>query len=102
MSGELPSDPGPLLPRLRRAHPPPGRCRGRADRPGALRHPLLPEAARALEACHQVWLAARAAGPGGTSVEEIDRHADACHPDWIGKDPTEIDPVRGGVRVPRL
>jgi hypothetical protein len=56
--------------------------------------PLLPAAARALQACHQVWLAAWVPDPEASFVEEIDRHArDAFHPDWIGKDPTEDDAV---------
>ena len=54
----------------------------------------VPAAARALEACHQVWLAAWVPDPEASFVEEIDRHArDAFDPDWIGKDPTEDDAV---------
>jgi hypothetical protein len=56
--------------------------------------PLLPAAARALQACHQVWLAAWVPDPEASFFEEIDRHPRAAfHPDWIGKDPIEDDAV---------
>jgi len=55
---------------------------------------LLPAAARALEACHQVWLAAWVPDPWASFVEDTNRHAQAAfNPDWIGKDPTEDDAV---------
>jgi Alpha/beta hydrolase family len=56
--------------------------------------PLLPTAARALDARHQVWLAAWVPDPGASFVEDTNRHARAAfNPDWIGKDPTEDDAV---------
>jgi hypothetical protein len=56
--------------------------------------PLLPTTARALDARHQVWLAAWVPDPGASFVEDTNRHAQAAfNPDWIGKDPTEDDAV---------
>jgi pimeloyl-ACP methyl ester carboxylesterase len=56
--------------------------------------PLLPAAARALRARHQVWLAAWVPDPEATFVEDTGRHLQAAfNPDWIGKDPTEDDAV---------
>jgi pimeloyl-ACP methyl ester carboxylesterase len=56
--------------------------------------PLLPAAARALQACHQVWLAAWVPDPDASFVEDARLHAQAAfNPDWIGKDPTEDDAV---------
>lgn len=56
--------------------------------------PLLPAAARALEARHQIWLAAWVPNPDASFVEEVDTDAEAAiNPDWIGKDPIEDDDV---------
>ena len=56
--------------------------------------PLLPAAARALEARHQIWLAAWVPDPGTSFAREVDADAAAAfNPDWIGKDPTEDDAV---------
>ena len=56
--------------------------------------PLLPAAARALKAGHQVWLAAWVPDPEASFVQDTDRHARAAFdPDWIGKDPIEDDAV---------
>ena len=56
--------------------------------------PLLPAAARALRASHQVWLAAWVPDPEASFVEDANRHLRvAFHPDWIGKDPTGDDGV---------
>jgi pimeloyl-ACP methyl ester carboxylesterase len=56
--------------------------------------PLLPATARALQARHQVWLAAWVPDPGMSFVEDTHLHARAAfNPDWIGKDPTEDDAV---------
>jgi hypothetical protein len=56
--------------------------------------PLLPAAARALEARHQIWLAAWVPDPDASFVEEVDADAEAAfNPDWIGKDPIEDDAV---------
>jgi pimeloyl-ACP methyl ester carboxylesterase len=56
--------------------------------------PLLPATARALKACHQVWLAAWVPDPDASFVEDTGLHARAAfNPDWIGKDPTEDDAV---------
>jgi hypothetical protein len=56
--------------------------------------PLLPATARALDARHQVWLAAWVPDPEASLVEDTSRHARAAfNPDWIGKDPTEDDAV---------
>jgi pimeloyl-ACP methyl ester carboxylesterase len=71
---------------------------GAIDEPIVLAHsgagPLLPAAARALRARHQVWLAAWVPDPEASFVEDVDRHARAAfNPDWIGKDPTEDDAV---------
>jgi hypothetical protein len=56
--------------------------------------PLLPATARALDARHQVWLAAWVPDPEASFVEDTNRHAQAAfNPDWIGKDPTEDDAV---------
>jgi pimeloyl-ACP methyl ester carboxylesterase len=55
---------------------------------------LLPATARALDARHQIWLAAWVADPDASFVEEVDAHAhDAFNPDWIGKDPIADDAV---------
>jgi hypothetical protein len=55
---------------------------------------LLPGAAAALEAAHQVWLAAWVPDPAATFVEDVALHADAAfNPEWIGKDPTTDDDV---------
>lgn len=59
--------------------------------------PLLPAAARALDARHQIWLAAWVPDPDASFVEEIDAHAEtAFNPAWIGKDPIEDDAVAAG------
>jgi pimeloyl-ACP methyl ester carboxylesterase len=56
--------------------------------------PLLPAAARALDARRQVWLAAWVPDPCATFLEDVDAHAEAAfNPDWIGKDPIEDDAV---------
>ena len=56
--------------------------------------PLLPAAARALEARHQIWLAAWVPNPDASFVEEVDADSEAAfNPDWIGKDPIEDDAV---------
>jgi hypothetical protein len=56
--------------------------------------PLLPAAARALKARHQIWLAAWVPDPEASFVEDTRRHLQAAFdPDWIGKDPTEDDAV---------
>jgi hypothetical protein len=67
---------------------------GAAPAPVVLAHsgsgPILPAAARALDAQHQVWLAAWVPDPGATFVEDVRGHAAAAfNPDWIGKDPTD-------------
>jgi Alpha/beta hydrolase family len=50
---------------------------------------LLPAAARALDARHQVWLAAWVPDPDASFSEEVAQHAEsAFNPEWIGKDPT--------------
>jgi pimeloyl-ACP methyl ester carboxylesterase len=49
---------------------------------------LLPAAARALDARHQVWLAAWVPDPKASLVEEVAARTDAFNPDWLGKDPT--------------
>jgi hypothetical protein len=50
---------------------------------------LLPAAARALGARHQVWLAAWVPDPDASFSEEVAQHAErAFNPEWIGKDPT--------------
>jgi len=52
--------------------------------------PLLPATARALQASHQVWLAAWVPDPEASFVEDTGLHAEAAfNPDWIGKDPAE-------------
>lgn len=52
--------------------------------------PLLPAAARALAARHQVWLAAWVPDANASFVEEVDDHAEeAFNPEWIGKNPTQ-------------
>jgi pimeloyl-ACP methyl ester carboxylesterase len=49
---------------------------------------LLPAAARALDAHHQVWLAAWVPDPDASFSEEVAQHAEsAFNPEWIGKDP---------------
>jgi pimeloyl-ACP methyl ester carboxylesterase len=56
--------------------------------------PLLPAAARTLDARHQVWLAAWVPDPDASFAEDFEAHADAAfNPDWIGKDPIEDDSV---------
>jgi Alpha/beta hydrolase family len=66
---------------------------GAIERPVVLAHsgsgPLLPAAARALHARQQIWLAAWVPDPAVTFVEDVDLHADAFNPDWIGADPIE-------------
>jgi pimeloyl-ACP methyl ester carboxylesterase len=92
---ELPSDPGLLAAdyaELIRRHV------GALAAPIVLAHsgagPLLPATARALEACHQVWLAAWVPDPEASFVQDTDLHRQAAFdPDWIGKDPTEDDAV---------
>ncbi|HMI28509.1 MAG TPA: DUF1932 domain-containing protein [Gaiellaceae bacterium] len=55
---------------------------------------LLPAAARALDARHQVWLAAWVPDPDASFSEEVAQHAEsAFNPEWIGKDPTADDTV---------
>jgi pimeloyl-ACP methyl ester carboxylesterase len=50
---------------------------------------LLPGAAAALHARHQVWLAAWVPDRHASFSEEVARHAaSAFNPEWIGKDPT--------------
>jgi pimeloyl-ACP methyl ester carboxylesterase len=50
---------------------------------------LLPDAARALGARGQVWLAAWVPHPEASFSEEVADHAEeAFNPAWIGKDPT--------------
>jgi pimeloyl-ACP methyl ester carboxylesterase len=71
---------------------------GRVAAPIILAHsgsgPLLPAAARALEARHQVWLAAWVPDPEASFVEDVEAHAeDAFNRDWVGKDPIEDDAV---------
>lgn len=66
--------------------------------PIALAHsgsgPLLPAAARALGARHQVWLAAWVPHREASFLEEVEAHAEeAFNPDWVGKDPLEDDAV---------
>jgi pimeloyl-ACP methyl ester carboxylesterase len=54
---------------------------------------LLPAIARALNARHQVWLAAWVPDSDASLIEEVEQRADvAFAPDWIGKDPT-TDPA---------
>jgi pimeloyl-ACP methyl ester carboxylesterase len=56
--------------------------------------PLLPAAARALQAHHQVWLAAWVPDPAESFADDAGLHAQAAFDrDWIGKDPTEDDAV---------
>jgi pimeloyl-ACP methyl ester carboxylesterase len=56
--------------------------------------PLLPASARALEARHQVWLAAWVPHQDASYAEELEAHAEvAFNPDWIGKDPVADDAV---------
>jgi hypothetical protein len=71
---------------------------GAIVRPVVLAHsgsgPLLPAAARALQARRQVWLAAWVPDPAATFAEEVDADAEvAFNPEWIGKDPVEDDAV---------
>jgi pimeloyl-ACP methyl ester carboxylesterase len=90
---ELPNDPGLLAADFAEL------VRGQVDgvaAPIALAHsgsgPLLPASARALEACHQVWLAAWVPDPQTSFAEESAAHAeDAFNPDWLGKDPVGDD-----------
>jgi pimeloyl-ACP methyl ester carboxylesterase len=92
---ELPSDPGlraaDYTERVRRQV-------GPVAAPVVLAHsgagPLLPAAARALNARHQVWLAAWVPDPEASFIEDTGRNlAAAFNPAWIGKDPTEDDAV---------
>ncbi len=56
--------------------------------------PLLPATARALKACHQVWLAAWVPDPEASFVEDTGLYLQAAfNPDWIGRDPTTDDAV---------
>jgi pimeloyl-ACP methyl ester carboxylesterase len=71
---------------------------GRLATPIVLAHsgsgPLLPAAARALDARRQVWLAAWVPDPEASFAEELDAHAqDAFNPQWIEKDPIGDDAV---------
>jgi pimeloyl-ACP methyl ester carboxylesterase len=71
---------------------------GAVDAPVVLAHsgtgPLLPAAARALKASHQVWLAAWVPDPEASFAEDTRRHLRvAFDPDWVGKDPTTDDAV---------
>ena len=66
----------------------------RIEAPVVLAHsgsgPLLPAAARALAARHQVWLAAWVPDANASFVEEVDDHAEeGFNPEWIGKNPTQ-------------
>ena len=91
---ELPSDPELLAGDYARL------IRGQVGAPAGpivLAHsgagPLLPAAARALRACHQVWLAAWVPDPEASFAEDTALHARvAFDPDWVGKDPT-TDPA---------
>jgi hypothetical protein len=94
-SVELPSDPELLASdyakRIRRQV-------GAIAAPVVLAHsgagPLLPAAARALTARHQVWLAAWVPDPEASFVEDTGRNLQAAfNPGWIGKDPTTDDAV---------
>ena len=92
---ELPSDPGLLAADYAELV---RRQVGAVAAPVVLAHsgagPLLPATARALEACHQVWLAAWVPDPEASFVEDTGRHQQAAfNPDWVGKDPTEDDAV---------
>jgi pimeloyl-ACP methyl ester carboxylesterase len=54
--------------------------------------PLLPAAARTLDARRQVWLAAWVPDPAASFVEDVDANAEsAFNPDWFGKDPIQDD-----------
>jgi pimeloyl-ACP methyl ester carboxylesterase len=56
--------------------------------------PLLPAAARAVDARHQVWLAAWVPDPEATFAEDARAHIEeAFDPGWVGKDPIEDDSV---------
>lgn len=56
--------------------------------------PLLPAAARTLDARRQVWLAAWVPDEQATFAEEVGDHAEeAFNPGWIGKNPIEDDDV---------
>jgi hypothetical protein len=56
--------------------------------------PLLPAAARAFDARHQIWLAAWVPDPDASFVEDVDAHIDeAFDPGWIGVDPIEDDAI---------
>jgi Alpha/beta hydrolase family len=71
---------------------------GAATPPIVLAHsgsgPLLPAAARALDARHQVWLAAWVPDPDASFVEDVNAHIDAAFdPAWLGVDPIEDDAV---------
>jgi pimeloyl-ACP methyl ester carboxylesterase len=92
---ELPSDPGLLAADYAELV---RRQVGATIAPVVLAHsgagPLLPAAARALNASHLVWLAAWVPDPGVSFLEDTRLHAGAAfNPDWIGKDPTEDDAV---------
>ncbi len=52
---------------------------------------LLPDAARRLDARHQVWLAAMIPSPSGAPLEEELRLCahEIFNPEWIGQDPTQ-------------
>jgi pimeloyl-ACP methyl ester carboxylesterase len=69
---------------------------GDVESPIVLAHsgsgPLLPAAARALVAIHQVWLAAWVPDPARSFVDDVDANLDAAFdPGWVGKDPVEDD-----------
>jgi pimeloyl-ACP methyl ester carboxylesterase len=92
---ELPSDPGLLAADYAAIV---RRQTGAVAAPVVLAHsgagPLLPATARALEARHQVWLAAWVPDPAASFLEDTGRHAKAAFdPGWVGKDPTEDDAV---------
>jgi hypothetical protein len=53
---------------------------------------LLPAAARALDARHQVWLAAWIPSAEASFDEEVRSNSAVFNPDWLGKDPTD-DPA---------
>ena len=56
--------------------------------------PLLPAAARALGARHQVWLAAWVPDPEMTFLEEVEASPETgFNPDWLDKDPLENDAI---------
>jgi pimeloyl-ACP methyl ester carboxylesterase len=66
------------------------------DRPVVLAHsgsgPLLPQAATALGARRQVWLAAWVPHPSLSFFDDVRAHKEeAFAPDWVGRDPTADD-----------